>query len=87
MVPLMAFAVLLVIAGIVFVVTAVSARSHRPEQLLMAEQERSELEGLRCLVDDLRETAWSHRELDSDLSTIILDEIRTYEHRRQRGLE
>ncbi len=46
--------------------------------------EREELQQLRGLVDDLKETAWEHRELDSMLSTIIIDKIRTFE-RRDRG--
>ncbi len=46
--------------------------------------ERDELNGLRGLVDDLKETAWQHRELDSALSTIIIDQIRDHE-RRWRG--
>ena len=32
-------------------------------------RERVELERLRNLVDDLKETAWDHRELDSALAT------------------
>ena len=44
------------------------------------------LDALRALVDDLKETAWDHRELDSPLSTIVIDKIRTYErHRRELG--
>lgn len=45
------------------------------------QQEREELVGLRTLVDDLKETAWDHRELDSTLATIMIDKIRTYERR------
>jgi len=45
------------------------------------QRERDELEGLRALVDDLKETAWDHRELDSALSTIMIDKIREYERR------
>ena len=44
-------------------------------------REREELTGLRDLVDDLKETAWDHRELDSPLATIIIDKIRSYERR------
>ncbi|QWZ09252.1 hypothetical protein KRR39_05550 [Nocardioides panacis] len=52
----------------------------------LAPRERQELEALRALVDDLKETAWEHRELDSPLSTIVIDKIRTYErHRRDLG--
>ena len=49
-------------------------------------RERAELDSLRTLVDDLKETAWEHRDLDSPLSTIIIDKIRSYErHRRELG--
>jgi hypothetical protein len=49
-------------------------------------REREELDALRTLVDDLKETAWEHRDLDSPLSTIIIDKIRSYErHRRELG--
>ena len=46
-------------------------------------RERSELEALRALVDDLKETAWEHRELDSPLSTVVIDKIREHERRRR----
>lgn len=52
----------------------------------LSQQEREELYRLRDLVDDLKETAWEHRELDSPLSTIIIDKIRRSE-RRGRGPE
>lgn len=48
------------------------------------QQEREELTRLRDLVDDLKETAWDHRELDSPLATIIIDKIRN-SGRRGRG--
>jgi hypothetical protein len=44
-------------------------------------RDQVELLGLRVLVDDLKDTAWDHRELDSALATIILDKIRTFERR------
>ncbi len=44
-----------------------------------AEELRHEVVALRALVGSLKDTAWDHRELDSALSTIIIDEIRTYE--------
>ena len=50
----------------------------------LGQREREELESLRTLVDDLKETAWDHRELDSALSTIFIDMIRSHE-RRMRG--
>lgn len=52
----------------------------------LSRQEREELFRLRDLVDDLKETAWEHRELDSPLSTIIIDKIRRAErHGRELG--
>jgi hypothetical protein len=44
-------------------------------------RERLELDRLRTLVDDLKETAWDHRELDSALATIFIDKIRSHERR------
>jgi len=44
-------------------------------------RERVELDRLRALVDDLKETAWDHRELDSALATIMIDKIRAHERR------
>ncbi len=50
------------------------------------QRERDELNGLRALVDELKETAWDHRELDSALSLIMIDKIREYErHNRELG--
>lgn len=49
----------------------------------LGQRDRAELDGLRSLVDDLKETAWEHRELDSALSTIIIDKIRTHERRNR----
>jgi hypothetical protein len=43
--------------------------------------ERDELIRLQALVDDLKETAWDHRELDSALATIMIDKIRAHERR------
>lgn len=47
------------------------------------QRERDELNGLRALVDELKETAWDHRELDSALSLIMIDKIREYERRNR----
>lgn len=49
----------------------------------LGRRERTELHALRALVDDLKETAWDHRELDSPLSTIIIDKIRTHERQNR----
>ena len=47
----------------------------------LTKRERAELVRLRTLVDDLKETAWDHRELDSALATIVIDKIRESERR------
>lgn len=52
----------------------------------LSRRERAELLALRGLVDDLKETAWDHRELDSPLATIVIDKIRSHE-RAQRDRE
>ncbi|HSE71946.1 MAG TPA: hypothetical protein VLA97_14380 [Nocardioidaceae bacterium] len=51
------------------------------EQRALNQRERLELNRLRELVDDLKDTAWDHRELDSPLSTIVIDKIREHERR------
>jgi len=42
---------------------------------------RQENHALRALVADLKDLAWDHRELDSALATIVIDEIRAHERR------
>ncbi len=49
----------------------------------VSRREQAELAALRELIDDLKETAWEHRELDSALSTILIDKIREHERRRR----
>lgn len=64
-----------------FLGTMVYLSAHSPDVHRLSQRERSELESLRGLVDDLKETAWDHRELDSPLATIIIDKIRAHERR------
>lgn len=81
---LIAELLVLVLAGVVgyYLGRNASDRSHVDAATL--EQTRQENLALRGLVGRLKDTAWDHRELDSALSTIIIDEIRTYE-RKQLG--
>lgn len=44
--------------------------------------ERAELARLQVLVDDLKELAWDHREIDPDLATLLLAKIRESERGR-----
>ena len=43
----------------------------------------AEVRRLQLLVDDVKEVAWSHRELAPDLATIVIDTIRTAERRHR----
>ena len=57
--------------------------SQPSDQGVLSQRERIELNQLRSLVDDVKETAWDHRELDSPLATIIIDQIRAHERRNR----
>lgn len=74
------FAILLVV-GLTWLVVRLVAMTGNSQAL--DRRERAELDQLRTLVDDLKETAWEHRELDSPLSTIVIDKIRSFERRRR----
>jgi len=73
---------LLVVCALVGLVVHLVVTSAAPRQTL-DRRERGELDALRSLVDDLKETAWEHRELDSALSVIMIDKIRAHERRRR----
>jgi hypothetical protein len=73
------FVGLLVIVGVFWMVIHLVTQTTDREPL--SKRERQELGSLRALVDDLKDTAWDHRELDSPLATIIIDKIRTHERR------
>ena len=75
---------LLVVAAVAAVAGYALGRQAGGQAALVAEAVdavRREVLGLRALVGRLKDTAWDHRELDSTLATIIVDEIRTYEKR------
>ncbi len=73
---------LLLTAAMAWLVVHLVISSSAPRTSL-DRRERGELDALRVLVDDLKETAWEHRELDSPLSTIVIDKIRSHERRRR----
>jgi len=74
--PLLGILLVLGFLGLMIYLFSAGAASRALNQ-----QERNELNQLRALVDDLKDTAWDHRELDSALSTIMIDKIREYERR------
>ena len=73
---------LLIVGAMTWLVVRLVTMTTAPSQAL-DRRERAELEALRVLADDLKETAWDHRELDSPLSTIVIDKIREHERRRR----
>jgi hypothetical protein len=66
----------------VFLVAVIRAAADAFGGGRLARVERAELARLSALVDDLRELAWDHREIDPDLSTIVIDTIRSSERSR-----
>lgn len=54
-----------------------SAGRKPPRELLGA------LDARDALIDDLRETAWEHRDIDPHLSTIFIDKIRAATYRKE----
>jgi hypothetical protein len=75
---------LLVVAGVAGVAGYALGRGAAGQAAVDAEAVeavRREVLGLRALVGRIKDTAWDHRELDSSLATIIVDEIRTYERK------
>jgi hypothetical protein len=82
-----ALLLLVVLALVVLGATAYSSsqagvRAAEAEARVRAAQ--AEVRRLQALVEDIREVAWSHRELDSALATIIIDTIRNSQ-REDRG--
>ena len=68
-----ALAAVAVVVGICLVLFF---RSLAREQVRAAE---AETKRIKAVLDDVKEVAWSHRDLSPDLSTIIIDTIRSSE--------
>ena len=77
----------LVVAAVVTLVAVVLVaffRAQAREQVRAAEADTARL---RTVLDDVKDIAWSNREIAPDLSTIVIDTIRTGEERiGRRGL-
>ena len=74
----------LVVAAVVALVAVVLVaffRAQAREQVRAAEADTARL---RAVLDDVKDVAWSNRELAPDLSTIVIDTIRTGEERLSR---
>jgi cytochrome c-type biogenesis protein CcmH/NrfF len=71
----------LVVAAVVALVAIVLVaffRAQAREQVLAAQAETARL---RAVLDDVKDIAWTNREIAPDLSTIVIDTIRTGEER------
>ena len=72
---------LLVLGTFMFVGWLIVTWSRKPQR-----DERRRANELEALVDNIREIAYAHRDLDSALASIITDEIRTFENRQRKEL-
>jgi flagellar biosynthesis/type III secretory pathway M-ring protein FliF/YscJ len=71
----------LVVAAVVALVAIVVIaffRAQAREKVLAA---RADTARLQAVLDDVKDIAWSNREIAPDLSTIVIDTIRTGEER------
>jgi cytochrome c-type biogenesis protein CcmH/NrfF len=66
------------VAAFVAIVVVLFVRSQAREQVRAAQAETARL---RAVLDDVKEVAWSNRDVAPDLSTIVIDTIRTGEER------
>ena len=70
---------LLALAGVVGYFVGRNAAAQSQLTAESVETVRREIAELRALTARIKDLAWDNRELDPALSTIIIDEIRTYE--------
>jgi hypothetical protein len=68
----------LAVIALVAVVLIAFFRAQAREQVRAA---RAETARLQAVLDDVKEVAWGNRDLAPDLSTIVIDTIRTGEER------
>jgi hypothetical protein len=68
--------VILVIAGLIAVGLVLFFRSIAREQVRTAQ---AEVRRVQAVLDDVKDVAWSNRDIAPDISTIIIETIRTSE--------
>jgi cytochrome c-type biogenesis protein CcmH/NrfF len=71
----------LVIAGVVALVALVLIAFFRAQAREQVRAAQAETARLRAVLDDVKDIAWTNREIAPDLSTIVIDTIRTGEER------
>ena len=77
----MTAAVVIGVVALVAIVLIAFFRSQAREQVRAA---RAETARLRAVLDDVKDVAWNNRDVAPDLSTIVIDTIRTGEQRLSR---
>ena len=73
-----AVAIAIAVVALVAIVLIAFFRSQAREQVRAAEAETARL---RAVLDDVKNVAWNNRDVAPDLSTIVIDTIRTGEER------
>lgn len=71
----------LIVAGVVALVAIVLVAFFRAQAREQVQAARGETARLQAVLDDVKEIAWNNRELAPDMSTIVIDTIRTGEER------
>jgi hypothetical protein len=71
----------LVVAAVVALVAVVLIAFFRAQAREHVRAARAETARLQAVLDDVKDIAWGNRELAPDLSTIVIDTIRTGEER------
>jgi cytochrome c-type biogenesis protein CcmH/NrfF len=71
----------LVVAALVTLVAIVLVAFFRAQAREQVQAARAETARLRAVLDDVKEIAWNNREIAPDMSTIVIDTIRTGEER------
>ena len=74
----MTAAIVIGVVALVAIVLIAFFRSQAREQVRAA---RAETARLRAVLDDVKDVAWNNRDVAPDLSTIVIDTIRTGEER------
>ena len=74
----MTAAVAIAVVALVALVLIAFFRSQAREQVRAAQAETARL---RAVLDDVKNVAWNNRDVAPDLSTIVIDTIRTGEER------
>jgi hypothetical protein len=71
----------LIVAGLIALVAIVLVAFFRAQAREQVQAARGETARLQAVLDDVKEIAWNNRELAPDMSTIVIDTIRTGEER------